>query len=202
MDSSTIVVFTSSCGPDLVRDKGTLYDPGIALPLAIRWPGRIPAGTEVDNLCSSTDFLPTILETIESDAPFEMQGKSVATAMLGGQQSGPNDCVFGIHTDSRYVRTKDFKLIVNLTPTAQYASPPVDMAHVPEKEPVPPFELYNLKADPDETVNIVTKPEHTQTVKTLRLKLAAWMEKVGDPILRKVCPTDYFKKAIATLMAK
>jgi hypothetical protein len=36
----------------------------------------------------------------------------------------------------------------------------------------------------------------------MRTRLAEWMKKTEDPILKKVYPSDYFRKAIAALMAK
>ncbi len=200
MDNDTLVIFTSSHGTDLARDKGTLYDSGIALPLILRWPGRIAAGLKCPQLASSIDFLPTLLELIEGDMPFNIEGKSLAKALLEQSQAKVNDEVYGIFTDSRYIRNADFKLIANLTQVSQLAAP-ADMAKLSNKLQMPVFELFDLKADPNEAVNIAGSPSHAPTLKAMKAKLVAWMQKVNDPILKKVYPTDYFRKAIAQLLA-
>ncbi len=202
LEESTLVVFTSSCGPDLVRDKGTLYDPGIALPLIMRLPGRIAPGTRISDLTCSVDFLPTVLELIESDMPFNIDGRSHLAELGGSVSKQQRENVFGIHTDSRYIRTKNFKLIVNLSPAMRNLAPPVDVSKAQEQEPAPVFELYKLDEDPVEANNLHQSPAYAQTLQILRTRLAEWMKKTEDPILKKVYPSDYFRKAIAALMAK
>jgi len=201
LDNDTLVIFTSSHGPDLIRDKGTLYDSGIAVPLIMRWPGGIKPGTRCEQLASSIDFLPTILEMIDGDMPFNLEGKSLAKAVTEGSQEKVNEEIFGIYTDSRYVRNADFKLIANLIQVSQPQAP-ADISKPDAKAPMPVFELFDLKADPNEMANLAGSPSHAQILKTLRIKLVDWMQKVNDPILKKVYPTDYFKKAIVQLLAK
>lgn len=71
----TLVLFTSDNGPDfsgegensLVRfnrnlngHKTTVYEGGIRLPMILRWPGHLGAGTESSALFHLTDWLPTV----------------------------------------------------------------------------------------------------------------------------------------------
>ena len=42
--------------------KGYLYEGGIRVPLIVRWPGQVKAGSVCDVPVSSVDFYPTILE--------------------------------------------------------------------------------------------------------------------------------------------
>ena len=42
------------------RAKATVYDAGARMPLAIRWPGTVRAGTIVGELVSLTDIAPTV----------------------------------------------------------------------------------------------------------------------------------------------
>jgi len=70
LDDDTVVVFTSDNGGwDGVTSnkpfrggKGTLYEGGIRVPLIVRWPGRIAAGTVCDEPVHTADFFPTFLE--------------------------------------------------------------------------------------------------------------------------------------------
>ena len=49
---NTIVIVTSDNGLPFPRAKATVYDGGVRVPLAIRWPGVAKPGTTVDALVS------------------------------------------------------------------------------------------------------------------------------------------------------
>ena len=81
---NTIVVVTSDHGMPFARGKANLYDLGVRVPLAIRWPSRIPAGQIVDDFVSLTDLAPTFLEAARLSVPSTMTGSS----LLGLSTSG------------------------------------------------------------------------------------------------------------------
>jgi arylsulfatase A-like enzyme len=43
-----------------------------------------------------------------------------------------------------------------------------------------PEELYDVKADPFETMNLAADPKHAETLKTLRARLDSWMKETND----------------------
>ena len=66
--NNTIVVFTSDNGGERFSDvwpftgaKTELLEGGIRVPIIIRWPGRIPAGSTSDQMMISMDFVPTFI---------------------------------------------------------------------------------------------------------------------------------------------
>ena len=70
LESRTLVIFTNDNGGQtrtgannqpLRGRKGQLWEGGIRVPCAMRWPGRIEAGSVIDDPISSLDFLPTFL---------------------------------------------------------------------------------------------------------------------------------------------
>lgn len=74
--------FFASSGP--VRGiKRDLYDGGIRVPAIARWPGRIAAGTVSDLPWAFWDFLPTAAALAGASAPNEIDGISIAPALLG-----------------------------------------------------------------------------------------------------------------------
>src|SRR5690606_37375089 len=87
------VIFMGDNGEALLRGKGTLYDGGTHVPLIVRWPGRVAAGSRCDTLISGIDLAPTILAAAGIDAPAEMSGRSFLPALLGEQLAG-NEFVF------------------------------------------------------------------------------------------------------------
>ncbi|MCX6327558.1 MAG: sulfatase [Bacteroidia bacterium] len=76
--NNTIIIFTSDNGMAFPAAKNNLYEYGIHMPLAIRWPQGIQKGGRiVDDLVSLTDLAPTLLKCAGVKVPEEMTGKSL-----------------------------------------------------------------------------------------------------------------------------
>ncbi len=58
-------------------DKRLMHEPSIRVPLMVRYPKRIPAGTVRDEMVLDTDLAPTFLDLAGVPIPAHMQGKSV-----------------------------------------------------------------------------------------------------------------------------
>ena len=77
LTENTLVVFTSDNGGfsgvadnrPLRAGKGYLYEGGIRVPLMVRWPGRVRAGSTCDTPVISMDYYPTILEALGLSRP-------------------------------------------------------------------------------------------------------------------------------------
>ncbi len=79
----TIVIVTGDHGMPFPRCKSNLYDTGVRVPLAIRWPQRVPAGRKHAGFVSLVDVAPTLLEAAELESTGGMDGRSLF-AQLGG----------------------------------------------------------------------------------------------------------------------
>ncbi len=60
------------------------------MPLAVRWPSKIPAGRKVDDFVSLTDMVPTILDIAGVPIPEEVSGHSLRS-VLESSKSGRVD---------------------------------------------------------------------------------------------------------------
>lgn len=138
---NTLIVFMGDNGQALPHGKGSLYDPGLNVPLIARWPGHIRPGATAE-LISGEDITPTFLEAAGVAPRKEMSGRSFFPLLTGGSYT-VREHVFaarlhhgnGPYTRetkangfdlSRCVRSKNYKLIYNCTPHQEYA--PVDSA--------------------------------------------------------------------------
>lgn len=74
---NTLVLMTGDNGMPFPRCKSNLYDTGVRMPLAVRWPGTIKPGRTVDDFVSFTDFAPTFLAAAGLKPPPEMSGRSL-----------------------------------------------------------------------------------------------------------------------------
>ncbi len=130
---NTIVVITSDNGMPFPRSKADLYDIGIHMPLAIRWPARIKGGRKVNEVVSHTDFAPTFLEAAGLQPTPEMTGRSMMDLLVGNgtrsavvvERERHTNCRQGdLSYPIRAIRTKEFLYIRNLEPDRWPAGDP------------------------------------------------------------------------------
>ncbi len=143
---NTVVVFMGDNGMASPHGKGTLCDPGIGVPLLVRWPGVVKPGAVTRALVSGEDFAPTMLEIAGVTPPKEMSGVSYLRLLNGEAfegrkyifaERGPHGGDGGMKPDilastfdlARCVRSASFKLIYNCTPHQAVA--PVDSQRDP-----------------------------------------------------------------------
>ena len=94
---NTIVVVSGDHGMPFPRCKTNLYDCGVRVPLAIRWPEKVKAGRRVSDLVSLTELAPTFLEIAGVAIPEQMTGRSLLSILTSDKQGlvdSRRDCVF------------------------------------------------------------------------------------------------------------
>ena len=142
---NTLVVFMGDNGMAFPHGKGSLYDPGLHVPLLARWPGRIKAGGVSKELISGEDITPTLLDAAGLTTVRPMTGRSFLRHVTG-QSYEARKYIFGARLYhgsvpfsaatradtfdlSRCVRSARYKLIYNCTPQMEYW--PVDSSKDP-----------------------------------------------------------------------
>ncbi len=134
LNGNTVVVFMGDNGMSFPHAKTTLYDPGTAVPLLVRWPGTVQPGRTTKELISGEDFAPTMLEIAGVTPPPIMSGVSFLKLLQGnpsfvgrkyvftarvthGGDGNMSALVSSANFDlARAVRSANFKLIYNTTP--------------------------------------------------------------------------------------
>lgn len=84
--ANTVVIVTSDNGMPFPRAKADLYDFGSRVPLAVRWPERVPSGRVVTDFVSLVDVAPTILEAAGLRPLPEMTGRSFLDVFASGNE--------------------------------------------------------------------------------------------------------------------
>lgn len=188
IENHTLVIFTSDNGgiraishqDPLRAGKGSYYEGGIRVPLVIRWPGKIRAGSYCEVPVTNLDFYPTLLKIIGAPHPSSNLDGDDITPLLQGNtmherifywhfpvylqayepnQDGGKDPLFRTRPGS-VIRQGDWKL-------HQYYEDNT-------------LELYNLKEDIEETRNLVDEyPEKAQALHSL---LQEWLKTMQAPI--------------------
>jgi N-sulfoglucosamine sulfohydrolase len=208
---NTVLIYTSDNGVQWPFGKWDLYDAGIRVPFLAVWPGVIRPGTRCAAMIQWIDLLPTLIEAAGGKAPEGIDGRSFLP-VLRGEQSEHRDIIFATHSaDSkvnvypiRAVRTRDWKLILNLHPEYAHTThidkapartsglgywvswyqkakiDPVAAGIVKRYYERPAVELYDLRNDLFEEHNLADRVEQAGRVKQMRAQLEAWMKEQGD----------------------
>ncbi len=209
LDDSTWVVFLTDHGAPFPRAKSTLYDAGTGIAMIIRPPARMATTARVyHELFSGVDLVPTVLGLLGIPEPADVEGISHAHALLAADNTAPvRDHVYTTKTyhDSfdpiRAIRTKEFSYIENYT-RRPLLDLPWDIQESPSGHAVAPLvtaprperELYDLRADPTETNNLLVGGTDgaAAIAVDLAVRLHDWRQQTGD-----VIPSDFAGSRIA-----
>ncbi len=170
LDKNTIIIFYSDNGGHKQWTtnypfrgfKTDYYEGGIRVPLIIKWPGMIKAGSESGQPVISNDFYPTMLEMAGLDLMPEqhVDGMSLVP-ILKGSGSLNRDALYWhhphYHSMCDVVRYKNWKLIESLEDGS--------------------VELYDLKTDSVEQHEVAGS--NPLIVKQLKKMLADWRQEVN-----------------------
>lgn len=179
---STVVVFLGDNG-FMMGERGVgvtggagkvvPYESSIRVPMMVRAPGFQGFSGPSAAAVSSLDVPPTLLALAGVEVPERWPGRNLVPLLWDGAAPGFEDAysewaddaseTFG-HLAHRLVRTPSHKLIV-------------------WEDPDKPRELYDLAADPHETVNLAGTEKAAGVEADLVRRLLSWMRKTDDPAL-------------------
>lgn len=176
LTANTLVIFTSDNGGVLNHEanngpwrsgKTHMYEGGLRVPLAARWPGRIAPGGHTDGLWLSMDLFPTILQACGIEPPPDIDGISLLDALTGRPTKPPQRHLYFVRREGgpayggktiEAFRRGDWKLV--------------------QDSPFGPPELYNLRDDPRETKNLAAS--HRTTLENLSAALRLQIQRGGE----------------------
>lgn len=207
VEDNTIVIFTSDngCAPqadfDLLVEKGhnpsyiykghkfDIYEGGHRVPYIVRWPSKIEKGIVTDEVICTTDLLATSAEIVGYELMDDEGEDSYSLLPLFEQKNLENPLREATVHHSGYgnfaIRKGDWKLIMCQGSGGGEIFPnPIKF-----DESEPPFQLYNLKTDPGEKINLyLDNPDIVAELKTLLIKYieegrsTPGMRQKNDPI--------------------
>lgn len=194
----TIVVFTADhgdlCGEHGRHNKGVPMEGSARIPFVIHAPGLVKPGTVVRQALGTVDFKPTILSLMGvpnagsdegRDASGLFTGQDITTAWndvtfvrIGGPRQAAAADDEEAETGNGWMGafTRRFKLIV-----------------APGEKPA----LFDLENDPHELRNVISLPEHSDTVRRLARELANYATGREDPLLSVASVRDDLNRLAA-----
>jgi arylsulfatase A-like enzyme len=160
----TVVIFTADHGEymgfhHMLLKGGYLYDPIVRVPLVVRWPNGLRAGTVDDRLISCLDLAPTILQQAGLEPPGTLDGFDLADTdakrewvcaeRLAGQRAdGSTGCQVMVRSHTR-------KLI--------------------RCEPRDDSLFFDLERDPLEQENLFGRQEYADEISRFEEAAEAWL---------------------------
>jgi arylsulfatase A-like enzyme len=150
-------------------DKRFMHEVSIRVPMVVRYPKLIKAGSVSDRMVLNLDIAPTLLDLAGVAVPKEMQGRSWAPLFKDPKAEFRKDWLYEYYEfpdghkvkPQRGVRTEQWKLI-------HYYEQPEE------------FELYDLQKDPWEKENLYGKAEQADRAEELKVRLEELRKETGD----------------------
>ncbi|WP_169515984.1 sulfatase family protein [Gaetbulibacter saemankumensis] len=213
---NTIIFWYTDHGGPLPRQKRTVYQSGIHVPMIVRFPNKQFAGQIDDQLLSFIDLKPTVMSLLGIELPEKVDGK----AWLGKHANADERQYlfaaadrFDNETDKiRAVFNKNFKLIKYYNLNQAYYLPvkyretmPImrELLRLRDKDSLndiqkqwfrktkDSIEFFDLVNDPDEIHNLANKPEYQEQIQTMHAELDQWIKDTNDK--GKLLEKDYLE---------
>ena len=172
MSEDTIVVYTSDNGMFQGEhgwvDKKMMYEESLRVPFVIRYPQRIQAGSQSNDLVINLDYAPTLLEYAGLPVPDDMQGISLVPSLSGNTPAAWRSLFYYQHFDINPddelsncgIRTREHKLIWY---NHNYDN----------------YQLFDVVADPLEENDVYADPAYAEVATRMVQMLTAERERIG-----------------------
>jgi arylsulfatase A-like enzyme len=181
--------------------KCNLTDHGMGVMLILRGPGGFDGGRVCDAMVTHMDLFPTICQLLDIQLPAWLEGKSLLP-LARGETEQLHEEIYGevtyhaAYEPQRAVRTTRYKYIKRFDPRTSAVLPNCDNSLSRQVWldagwrglPLKQEQLYDLLFDPAEARSLANDPRYAGVMGDMRQRLAAWMQRTHDPLLRGPVP--------------
>ncbi len=199
LDDDTIVVFTSDHGDMMgshrLLTKCVMFEEAAKIPMMIRLPGQKESMT-IGEPTSQIDLVPTLLDLMDEKIPSHLQGRSLAPRLAEGEGREHRNIFFewngretGDTWRERVVGQESVKLPGGYDEKKAMAAVSDDIRTVITPDGwklncsvLGEHELYNLRADPFERINMAKDREKRQVMNELLEAIKIWQGETDDRV--------------------
>lgn len=181
---NTIILFTSDHGESL-GDHGMYlkgpycYESAVHVPFIFHWAGRALSGVARDALIEMVDVAPTLCEAAGIERPPAFQGRSFLPLVTDAQAAdGFRQSVYAEYYNAN-INHRNPLAFLTMVSDGRWK---LTKVHSLEGQPPLGGELYDLKRDPHEHVNLYDHPDHLSEQARMLALLADRMAQTVDPL--------------------
>ena len=179
LEKNTLVIFTSDHGEMLgshgLREKNVFFEESVRVPLLMRLPGAIPAGTVVKEPVSHLDYFPTIMDYLNVSGTTS-QGRSLAPAHRG---QGP-----------LRLRLRRLRVGPRQHPELHGPNPRLEVPLLPNTRPQPPRRPLRPEERPPRDAQPDRRQPRPRQVapqaEEMKERLIEWLKRTESPFLEAV----------------
>jgi arylsulfatase A-like enzyme len=176
LSENTVVIYASDQGFYLGEhgwfDKRFIYEESLKTPFIIRYPGVTNAGSKLDNLVLNIDWAPTVLDIAGTKVPSDIQGKSFLPLL-----KNPDTAKASWRKDA-YYHYYEFPEPHHVYPHFGIRTDRYKLAYF--YGGADSWELYDLKTDPTEMVNLYGSRNSEKIIADLKSRLKSLMNQYQD----------------------
>jgi N-acetylglucosamine-6-sulfatase len=163
----TVIVFTSDHGyfygeHGLNEERRLAYEETIRIPLIVRFPRLVTAGTTPSEMALSIDLAPTLLDVAGVPPRDGIQGRSLVPVLAQRAQDWRTSFLIEYFSDTVFPRIRTMGYSAVRTAHHKY----IQFRELKDMD-----ELYDLEVDPYEMTNLVAKPESKEVLQQMREEL-------------------------------
>jgi arylsulfatase A-like enzyme len=143
------------------------YEESIRLPLVMRYPKRVRAGTTPAPMALTIDLAPTLLELAGARAPAALDGRSLVPLLQGASPKWRSSFPIEYNSDTVFPRMDHMGYDAVRTERYKY----IRYRELPGMD-----ELYDLQADPYELSNVFGSRSHAAVRASMQKELQRLLE--------------------------
>ena len=178
LDKNTMIIYMGdngfSWGEHGLIDKRQFYEESAKVPFLVYCPQLFKGGATITKMVQNIDVAPTILECAGLQKPDYMPGRSIIQ-LLKGDTTNWRDKIF-----YEYYWEYDFPM----TPTV-FGVRTDKYKYMHYQGIWDTNELYDIENDPDETTNLIAKPEYQGIVKQMVSEIYDWLQSTNVTVAQQ-----------------
>jgi len=198
---NTLIVFTSdqgfAWGQHGFQVKLAPYDSNIRSPFIVSMPSRLPSGKVSSVPVSGTDLAPTFFSFAGLDLPWKMHGEDLTPFLKSPEANHGRRTIMTLYTGSKYgadtVRPPSLENHAGYTQFEKQGIPwwvsltDGKYKYIRNMLEGEVEELYDLKADPDELVNLAVRDGRSnRQVRAMRKEAEKELKRIEAPFVKNL----------------
>jgi arylsulfatase A-like enzyme len=168
-------------------EKSVMYEEAVRIPWLMRIPKLNGTRRNITNPVSHIDMVPTLLDLLGVRRDWDFPGQSLVPLIQGKSnvqrdvfiEWNPNSGALKVKKDGTQLASKTEQKRIQNEHTRTIISPDGWKLCLSDADK---SQLFNLREDPGETVNLFDSGQHKDVILKLKKKIRRWQDQVKDTV--------------------